>query len=87
MSYSLTQAVIDMLKDWPEGETRSLKQMSRLTERNLRKHGIADDALDSVVSARVRERKVLFGIVSIKGVSRYRKVGSEISSKPLEAES
>lgn len=79
MSYSLTQAVIDMLKDWPEGETRSLKQMSRLTEHNLRKHGVSDDALDSVVSARVRERKALFGIVSIRGISRYRKVSKESS--------
>lgn len=79
MSYSLTQAVIDMLKDWPEGETRSLKQMSRLTERNLRKHGISDDALDSVVSARVRERKAIFGITSIRGISRYKKVCKEKS--------
>ena len=77
MSYSMTQAVIDMLKDWPVGEIRSLKQMRELTEGNLKKHGIHDGALDSVVSARVRERKELFGIVSIKGISRYRKVHKE----------
>ena len=77
MSYSMTQAVIDMLKEWPEGETRSLRQMSRLTERNLKRHGINDDALDSVVSARVRERKEIFGISSVRGISRYKKVSKE----------
>jgi hypothetical protein len=73
----MTQAVIDMLKEWPEGETRSLRQMSRLTERNLKRHGINDDALDSVVSARVRERKEIFGISSVRGISRYKKVCKE----------
>lgn len=83
MSYTMTQAVIDMLRDWPAGEIRSLRQMSRLTEGNLRKHGVHDEALDSVVSARVRERKALFGIVSIKGVSKYLKVGKGIPSEEL----
>ena len=74
MSYTLTQAVIDMLKDWPEGEIRSLKQICKFTEKNLRKHGIENDALETVVSARLRERKAIFGIISIQGISKYQKM-------------
>jgi len=84
MSYTITQAVIDMLKDWPEGEIRSLKQICRHTESNLSRHGIEDDVLETVVSARLRERKAIFGIVSVRGISKYQK---KIKSQPEEGES
>ena len=32
MKYTKTQAVIDMLKEWPEGETRNIRTMRQKAE-------------------------------------------------------
>lgn len=73
MKYTKTQAVIDMLKEWPEGETRNLRTMRQKAEDLFHRHGESGEMMETFVSARLRERKDIFGISSMQGIGIYRK--------------
>lgn len=86
MSYTITQAVIDMLTEWPVGEIRNAKEIRGITYKHLLDHGIEEVPLDDVVLRRQRERKLSFGIVSRSGSSKYLKVGKADGGLPPSGE-
>jgi len=73
MRYTKTQAVIDMLKEWPEGETRNIRTMRQKAEELYHGNGETGEMMETFVSARLRERREIFGISSMQGIGVYRK--------------